>query len=179
MRTIKQNLDKIKGFLEEKIAETDYKLPMQKENMENGKIELVHPVIAYGNLPHENFSMYGLEQRLFQAPYILIGIEECTFDYDSENVPILIQVCCYTAESYRTEENEMMIPDNMGTLDAIGLLESIREWIINDAKFPWEKPFTMGTYDTKESTYPLAFGYIKFDTTTYEGQVNREKFHYY
>ena len=178
MRTIKQSLDKVKEFLESKIEKTDYKLPIKKENMESDNTSLVHPVVAYGNLPHENFSMYGAEQRSFQPPYILIGIEECTFDYNSETIPILIQVCCYTAEAYQSGENEMMIPDNMGTLDAIGLLESIREWIMEEARFPWEKPFTLGTYDTKESTYPLAFGYIKFDMTVNEGRVNREKFLY-
>ncbi len=178
MRTIKQSLKKVKDFLEEKIEETDYKLPMQNENMETDSTRMVHPVIVYGNLPHENFSMYGMEQRLFQAPYILIGVEECTFDYDSETIPILIQVCCYTAETYQSGENDMMIPDNMGTLDVIGLLESIREWISKDAKFPRDKPFTMGSYDTKESTYPLAFGYLKFNMTTNEGHVNRSKFNY-
>ena len=44
MRTIKQSLKKVKDFLEEKIEETDYKLPMQNENMETAFRTLMRTV---------------------------------------------------------------------------------------------------------------------------------------
>lgn len=179
MRTIKQRLEELKSFLEEKIQEKDFKLPKRPENgMQGDELEMVHPVVGIGNLPHSNFSMYGLEQRYFEAPYIMLGIDECTVDYEDESIPILIQVCCYTAEQYDTAENDLKIPDNMGILDVLGLLENIQEWLICESKFPVDKPIRLGTYDKKEMTYPFAFGYLSFDSNTNEGKVNRGRFEY-
>lgn len=181
MPTIKQNLEKVKEFLIRKIEEEDYKLPKAPEEGEQGQqLEDVYPAVAIGSIPHSNFKYYynDGQSRGFAAPYILIGIEECTFDYDEESIPILIQACCYTVDQYNLDDEDLRIPDNMGCLDVINLLENIRYWIINEADFPVDKHIRLGTYDTKEVTYPLAFGYVTFELNTNKSKVNRQRFNY-
>lgn len=175
MQTIKGRLEQIQSFLIEKIEKEKIRLPQApEEGMAGEKTDLVAPIVAVGNIPHANFNIMNARREFFNAPYVLVGMKEASFDYDEERLPILIQVCCYTVENYRDSN----VPDNMGMLDALNLLEKIKNWINQDAPFPVEKPYSIGTYDTFETTYPYAFGYIGFTITTNEGTVNRKKFNY-
>lgn len=175
MQTIKGRLEQIQKYLQEKLKEEKFKLPeAPEEGMAGSETKMVIPQVAVGNIPHTNFNIANAVREFFNAPYILVGLEEATFDYEDETIPILIQVCCYTVENYEGSA----VPDNLGILDALNVLENIKNWMEKDAPFPVEKPYRIGTYDKFDVTYPYAFGYIGFTIKTNEGTVNRQKFQY-
>lgn len=175
--SIKAELERIKEFIETKIKEKNFMMcrePVEGEDASN--LELVHPRVKIGNLPHSNFSLYGADERFFQAPYFLVGFETSSHDYTEEFITILIQVCAYPSETYEHEEGELAFPDISGMLDVVTALETVRDWIIEDAKFPANRPFQIGSYASKELTYPYAFGYLSFELETKVGVKHQPKF---
>ena len=162
-------LVRIKNFIEKKIKEEDYFLAKEPEQYEEGmEIDYVQPKVAYGHIAHENFA-YALEEIYKTPPYVLVGTEECTFDEESETIPISIQVCVFSEQDY--EENEetkgMTIPDNLALIDAYDFLETLKKWLTEDADFEITKPFKIGIDGS--NTYPYAFGHINFEIQTNEG----------
>ncbi len=169
MKTIRGYLDKLQSWLIGKIEAEGFKLPKPPEEGEQGEeLKDIYPSVVICGLPHVNFSMTGFPEEYFQAPYAMISVSDCEFDYEDISIPILIQVCCYTVLPYMVNgvPDEQRIPDNLGTLDVLNFLEKIMAWLEEDIPVPISKPIRLGSYDNKEMTYPYAFGYISFDIET-------------
>lgn len=175
MKTIYRELNRIKDFIEEKLEEHNLYMAREPEEGEDeGGLELVHPKVAIGNLPHANFSLYADQAHMYQAPYILVGYETADYGEDSETINILIQACAYTQDVYDAESG---FPDNMGTLDITELLEALMQWFESEADFPVEKPYQIGSYASRAMTYPYAFGYLQFTLETGIGTLHQPRFY--
>ena len=160
--TVYEQLTSLQTNLQKKIKENDYRLAIAQEN-ELEEPELVHPSVVIGNMPHINLADYPND--IFQAPYILIGLDEATFESYEGRISILIQTGCYTSTNYETnDEYAMKIPDNTGMLDTVSFLEQIMMWI--KESMPLVSNVKMGTYDSKAYTYPYSYGYLQFDLET-------------
>jgi len=94
-----------------------------------------------------------------------------------ESISVLIQVCAYTQDIYDGADGGEVFPDNMGVLDVTGLLEALMAWVENEAPFPAEKPFRIGSYADKAYTYPYAFGYLTFTLETAMGTIHQRRFY--
>jgi len=175
MKTIYRELNRIKTFIEEKLEEHTFMMAREPEEGEDdSSLDLVYPKVAIGNIPHANFSLYADQAHMYQAPYILVGYETADFEDDGETINILIQACAYTQDVY---DDESYVPDNMGTLDVTELLEALKLWFENEADFPVEMPFTIGSYASRALTYPYAFGYLQFNLETGMGTSHQPRFY--
>lgn len=176
MRSIQTELNSIKEYLEKKIA--DEKFKMVREPVEgaddDAPLTLVKPKVAIGNIPHNNFSLYGAtDERFYQAPYLLVGYENARFGPDDEEIDILIQGCTYTAQAYDTDENSISFPDNNGILDVTQMLEHVMGWIRETPTFSALMDFTIGNYGAQAYTYPYNFGFLSFQIKTNVGAMPR------
>ena len=176
MHPINEELKGIKKIIKKALTEHKYKMLREPDEGED-KCTLVTPRVCIGNLPHSNFSLYGASDRYFQAPYILVGYESATADDEEESISILIQACAYTQEEYDGEDDEATFPDNMGILDVTALLEMIARWLEEEGSPCFSRPYEIGSYSSKEFTYPYAFGYLKFDIETGIGSPHQARFY--
>lgn len=187
MNSILTTLHAIQKYIEIAIEKHDYKLfkspPMNKQGIV--KPELVHPMVTTGCLPHANFSLYGAEREFFQAPYVLIGYEDGDLQSEEQSLRILINVCCYSQGLYIDDESQsdynLMIPDNKAFEDCTLFLEWLQQRLleagtINGATI--EFPVRLGSYNSKELTYPYAFGFLSFDLKANGYISDRKKFKY-
>ena len=179
MLTIHSELKRIAEFIAAKLAEHKYYMARESEEEEDegGSLALVIPKVCIGSVPHANFSMYADSIRLYQAPYILVGYDEAEYEEDGESVNILLQACAYTQDIYDGADGGQTFPDNMGMLDVTGLLETVMTWLSEEADFPVEKPFRLGTYIDKAYTYPYACGYLMFALETGMGTMHQPRFY--
>lgn len=187
MATILSNLKEIESFLNKILKDENYQMykapPFGKQGIEEPK--LVIPKVVVGNLPHTNFSLYGASEDYFQAPYIMIGLEDEALDSSEESMNILIQVCVYAQDVYmndtQEEECEIQVPDSKGYEDCIRFLEWIRKKILlvgNIGGSTVEYPCRIGSYNTKELTYPYSFGYLSFSILSERTIFDRKKVNY-
>lgn len=185
--TILSTLHDYKSFIENELKKEDYKLMKSPPLNQHGKerpTEVI-PAVTTGCLPHANFSLYGAENELLQAPYIMIGFEEGSVDYEEAGIQLLIQVCCYSSSSYVTDEtNELYdldIPDNKAFEDCLNLLEWLQNKFIAKGVISGTaigRPIRIGSYNTKELTYPYSFGYLSFPVNTVTKEISRKKYNY-
>ena len=178
MNTIQAELTRIKKFLDAKILEENLKMARSpEEGDEESPLKAVRPKVAIGSIPHTNFSLYGsVDNRFYQAPYILVGYEKASYHPDNEEIDVLIQACSYTAVAYDPPEDESVdFPDNMGVLDVSTMLERIMGWIRDVPTFPAGMEFEIGSYATVAYTYPYNFGYLSFQLRTNVGALPRPK----
>ncbi|MDF2487361.1 MAG: hypothetical protein K0R46_3529 [Herbinix sp.] len=177
-------LHEYQEFIKKRLQDDDYKLvkapPIDKQGVL--KPEFVIPPVITGCLPHANFSLYGAENIFFQAPYIMVGFDDSVIGDDETSIQLLIQACCYSSASYVTDENnelyDLDIPDNKSFEDCVNLLEWIKQKILDAgiiAGTTIEKPVRLGTYNSKELTYPYSFGYISFQVNSVRHEINRNK----
>lgn len=166
-------INEIKEYLEKTIQDENYVLnQLCVEKDETGK--RVQPKVTTGNLPHQNFNLYGADDVFFQAPYVLVGFEESDENLQDCTFSILVQVCCCTSTYYDGEKR--IVPDNKAFEDCVIFLEWIKNRIIKKWNFsgmPIDGRFKLGTYDSKELTYPYSFGYISFGLENKEVNINR------
>lgn len=180
MLTIHSELERIGKFLDERLHEDKFYMAGEPEEGEDegGGLPLVIPKVFIGSLPHANFALYSDSAAGFhRAPYLLVGYEEASYDVDGEGASILIQACAYTQDYYGREDGGEGFPDNMGILDVTDLLQAAMRWIDEEAPFPAEMPYKMGTYADKAYTYPYAFGYLSFRIETAEGAGHQPRFY--
>ena len=167
--TLLSILHAYQDLIQRELNVADYRLtkapPMDKQGIE--KAELVIPVVTTGCLPHANFSLYGAPNEFFQAPYVMIGFDDNNEDYEEAGIGLLIQVCCYSTLSYITDEEDerftLSIPDNKAFEDCLNLLEWMKQRLLSSGKINGasiDRPIRMGSYNTKELTYPYSFGYL-------------------
>lgn len=167
--TILSVLHAYQKFIEGELKEADYKLtkapPMDKQGVE--KPVFVIPAVTTGCLPHANFSLYGAPNEFFQAPYIMVGFDDNNEDYEEAGIQLLIQTCCYSTASYVTDEEDerytLDIPDNKAFEDCLNLMEWIKQRILSEGCIAGtivDRPIRIGSYNTKELTYPYSFGYL-------------------
>ncbi len=180
MKSVQSELLRIKDFLDKKIKEDNFRMARPpKEGDEESPLKVVKPKVAVGNIPHTNFSLYGsVDDRFYQAPYILVGYEKANFHPNNEEIDVLIQACSYTAVAYEHEEEEeesVDFPDNMGVLDVTGMLERVMGWIRDVPTFAAGMEFEIGNYGTAAYTYPYNFGYLSFQLRTNVGALPRPK----
>lgn len=173
MRSINQELNRIKNFIEAKIKEYNFLMPIEPDEdaevLVDGPSELVNPKVVLGNLPHNNFSIYG-DAKFAQAPYFLVGYDTANFRISDESLSVLIQSCAYTVGSYEITEDGILFPDNMGIIDSTTMLEMLLEWMVKDAPFQFDKNnITIGSYATQGYTYPYSYSYMTFNIETSEG----------
>lgn len=180
MLTIHSELERICAFLRQKLHEENFRMagePREGED-EGGPLPLVLPRVYVGSIPHANFGLYADSAISFhRAPYLLIGYEEAEYGVEGEGAQILIQACAYTQDSYEDAGEADGFPDNMGVLDVTDLLEAAMGWIENEAPFPAEMPYRIGTYADKAYTYPYACGYLSFRLETGEGVMHQPRFY--
>ncbi len=185
--TVLRILHEYTEFIHRELVDADYKLakapPLNKQGIE--KPCLVIPAVTTGNLPHANFSLYGAENEFFQAPYIMIGFDENASDYENSSTQLLIQTCCYPSESYvnnpQDPKHDLDIPDNKAYEDVINLLEWLKDRLLSVGGVGGttiEKPVKLGSYNTKELTYPYSFGYLSFQINSVSHDINRNKINY-
>ena len=164
-------LNAYKEYIEKNLIKDDYKLAKAPDLDRQGIDDCTHviPKVTTGCLPHANFSLYGAGNEFFQAPYILVGYEDAE-NGEEDNLSILIQVCCYSSSIYITDESdekyELKIPDNRAFEDVTLLLEYISNILrkeITIAGTCIDKPISIGSYNSKELTYPYSFGYLRFN----------------
>lgn len=182
--TILTILHEYQKFIEKKLIESSYQLPKAPPIGEQGikKPKHVTPAVTTGCLPHANFSLYGAENtEFFQAPYILVGFDDSSYDHAESAIQLLIQVCCYSSSSYvQDEDNELYdldIPDNKAFEDCLNLLEWIKNNIISEgviAGTTVDRPIRLGSYNSKELTYPYSFGYLSFPINTVINRIDRK-----
>lgn len=141
---------------------------------------MVIPEVTTGCLPHSNFSLYGAGNEFFQAPYVLVGFEDNSTDFDDSKTQLLVQVCCYSSGAYVNDTNDerysLNIPDNKAFEDCLNLLEFIKQKLIAQgviAGTAIERPIRLGTYNTKELTYPYSFGYLSFEISSTPQNISR------
>jgi hypothetical protein len=178
MKSIQAELFRIKEFLEEKIKTENLRMAKPpEEGDEESPLKAVRPKVAVGNIPHTNFPLYGgLDDRFYQAPYLLVGYEKAGYHPDDEDIDILIQACAYTARAYENEDEESVdFPDNMGVLDVTEMLERVMEWVRDVPTFPVGMEFEIGNYSTVAYTYPYNFAYLSFQLKTNVGALPRPK----
>ncbi len=180
MKTVQAELLRIKDYLEAKIKEENFRMARPpEEGDEESPLKAVKPKVAVGNIPHANFSLYGsVDDRFYQAPYILVGYEKANYHPDNEEIDVLIQGCAYTAASYEIAEEDdesIAFPDNMGVLDVTGMLEHVMGWIRDIPTFAAGMEFEIGNYGTVAYTYPYNFGYLTFQLRTNVGALPRPK----
>lgn len=161
-----RTLNEIKHFIENEIQNNNYLMAQNNIDSEyqDESEKMVLPKVCTGLLPHQNFNLYGADNMFFQAPYVLIGFDEASFDMDTSEIPILIQVCCCSSSHYE-EEGQRTLPDNRSFEDCIIFLEWIKnriqkKWTFNGV--PINGKFRLNTYNGKELTYPFCFGYLSF-----------------
>lgn len=170
-------LNQIRDTIAGELVERSYMLPMPpEEGMQGTELEVTVPKVVIGNIPHENFGIYALDNRYMQAPYVLVGIEKSIRDYDSMSRSLLIQACCYATGQYSAGD-ENRFPDNLAFMDCNNLLETVEE-ILMQSDIPLTMPVELGDYSQKAHTYPLAYGYLKCSVEVNEPFENR-KFEYY
>ena len=161
-------LKALKKNIEMYLTESDYRLaqPPAADKAGIDAPTMVIPKVTIGCIPHQNFSLYGAPDMFFQAPYILIGYEDSDRESDDMSVNILIQVCTYPSETY--DGTELGLPDNQALVDLTLCLEWLREKILigNIDSIQIEGNVKVGTYNTRELTYPYAFGYVSFSVKT-------------
>ena len=178
MRTINEELKRLKNIIEDSIAADNFKMVREPdEDDPEGTLIAVTPKVCIGNLPHSNFSLYIQDGRWFQSPYILVGYEQAEFEEDGESIDILIQACAYTQEYYDGNDDGVIFPDNMGVLDITTLMEMIAGWIEHNGPVCFTRPYQIGTYATAGFTYPYAFGYLKFKLETGVGTLRQKRFY--
>lgn len=167
-------------MIEQFIAHDNYKMakPPSKNKLGLEAPKMVTPKVTIGCLPHHNFSLYGAPDDMFQAPYILVGYEDSELNKEDSEINILIQVCCYTSETY--DETSLGMPDNKAFIDLTLLLEYLRSKIMqNECSGSLESGVRIGTYNVKELTYPYSFGYVSFSVKTIrKTNIDRRKFNY-
>lgn len=180
MLTMHSELERIGRFLRQKLRENNFRMagePREGED-EGGPLPLVIPSVFVGSLPHANFALYAESAQYFhRAPYLLVGYEEAEYGPEGERAQVLVQACAYTQERYEGAGEADGFPDNMGVLDVTDLMEAAMGWIENEAPFPAEMPYRMGTYADKAYTYPYAFGYLSFGLETGEGVMHQPRFY--
>lgn len=135
----------------------------------------VHPCVTTGCLPHQNFNLYGAPELFFQAPYVLVSMETADEDIEGTRINMLVQACACSSTFY---EEKLQLPDNKAFEDCYLFLEKIKgiileQWFFNE--YCLDGKFQVGTYNTKELTYPYAFGYISFSLNGPPIQINRRK----
>lgn len=168
-------LNEMKSYLEEKIQEENYLLVQNGLN-DDDEARKVLPAVATGNLPHQNFNLYGADDIFFQAPYVLIGMEDTDSNMSETAIQVLIQVCCCSSTYYHKDTEQTSIPDNKAFEDCIIFLEWIKNRIIKKWHFygmAVDGNFKIGSYNSKELTYPYSFGYVSFSLEQKEVTVNR------
>lgn len=179
MLTISSELKRIAKFIDGGLREHKFYMAREPEDGMDagGSLSLVIPRVCIGSVPHANFSMYADSLALYQAPYILVGYNEAQYEDDGEGIEVLIQACAYTQDIYDGADGGEAFPDNMGVLDVTGLLEAVMGWIEDEAGFPAEKPFRIGSYADRAYTYPYAFGYLTFQLETAMGTLHQGRFY--
>lgn len=157
---------------------------------EEGKQGIEHPTMVkpktcIGCLPHTNFNLYGAPNQFFQAPYVMIGLEDSNTINGECDTKILIQVCCYSSSAYiQDDKNELYnldIPDNQSFQDVLLFLEFLRDIILQNDTIDGatiEEPIILGSYNSKELTYPYSFGYLSFSVNTHLAEKNHRKYNY-
>jgi hypothetical protein len=180
-------LHEYQKFIENELIKSNYSLVKAPAINKQGidKPQMVIPAVTTGCLPHNNFSLYGAENEFFQAPYILIGFEDNDIDYEESKIQLLIQVCCYSSSGYIQDPTDesfgLNIPDNKAFEDVINLLEWIRQKLIKEgiiAGTTIERPIKIGSYNSKELTYPYSFGYLSLSINSSVQETARTKFNY-
>lgn len=175
MKTLQLELETIRDYLTEKIKEDNFKMARPPEDGdEESPLKLVKPKVIIGNIPHENFSMYGAtDDRFYQAPYLLVGYETASYGPNKEEVNILIQGCAYTAVEYDHDEEDVAFPDNEGVIDVTQMMERVMQWLRQKTPFSTGMEFTIGNYGTQAYTYPYNFGYLSFKIVSNVGAMPR------
>ena len=174
MASVISILNAYKKNIEKYLKESCYKLAQPPAE---GKVgidapTMVIPKVTIGCLPHQNFSLYGAPDIFFQAPYIKVGYEEADIENDEMSISMLIQVCCYPSETYETET---ALPDNQALTDLTLFLEWLRDKILTKqiASAPIEGGVKIGTYNSRELTYPYAYGYVSFSVKTIKESIKK------
>ncbi len=185
--TVLKILHEYQEFIEVELKKDNYLLPKSPplDMLGDEESTMVIPKVTTGCLPHTNFSLYGAANEFFQAPYIMVGMDDNSADMDSSKTQIMIQVCCYSSGLYITDEQderyELKIPDNKAFEDCINLLEWIRQKIIEKGSIKGttvERPIQLGSYNSKELTYPYSFGYLSFEALSVPLETNRTRITY-
>lgn len=164
-------MDAVSDTIQKGIENKDIKL--MQDNAEESV--LIHPHVTTGCLPHQNFNLYGAPKLFFQAPYVLVSMESADEDTESARINMIIQACTCSSTFY---QEELQLPDNKAFEDCYLFLEKIKgiileQWFFNE--YCLDGKFQVGTYNTKELTYPYAFGYISFSLNGPPIQINRRK----
>jgi hypothetical protein len=157
-------LERIKEFTEANIAPC---LLMRKEPVHSGdvmdlsedKVELVHPAVTTGTMPHKNFQPVD-----FQIPMILWTFDEADDsgeDSEGRKINIRAFVGAYSNELYASEDTKL--PDNKAFKDLVNALEKIyqeltKHHIVNGVGR--EKKISYGIYDGLY--YPYSYGWLTF-----------------
>lgn len=185
--TILSVINAYKKFIEDELEKDNYLLVKAPPMGQNGKINptSVIPSVTTGCLPHANFSLDGADNEFFQAPYIMVGMDDYGADYDETSLQILIQACCYSSSSYVTDQTselyDLNIPDNRAFEDCLNLLEWMKNKIMSQgliAGTSVDRPIRVGSYNSKELTYPYSFGYLTFPVNTVTHDISRKNFNY-
>lgn len=170
IKILKEYKREIEKFLDDAKYRLAQSPPKDKLGIED--ITMVIPKVTIGCLPHQNFSLYGAPDIFFQAPYIKVGYEEADIENDEMSISMLIQVCCYPSETYETET---ALPDNQALTDLTLFLEWLRDKILTKqiAGAPIEGGVKIGTYNSRELTYPYAYGYVSFSVKTIKESIKK------
>jgi hypothetical protein len=155
--TILSILHAYQEYIQKELQAADYKLmkapPIDKQGIE--KPIFVIPAVTTGCLPHANFSLYGAPNELFQAPYIIVGFDDNSEDYEEAGIQLLIQCCCYSTSSYVTDEVDdrftLDIPDNKAFEDCLNLMEWIKQNLIGKGSISGttiDRPIRIGSYNS-------------------------------
>ena len=174
-----QLLDEIEKYLSNELEKENFSMPKlpNEGNIGIDDVKMVVPKIAKGCLPHENFGLYGATEGFFQAPYGLINISKINQNFDSSTIECLFQACTVSSSDYEGS----VLPDNKGYEDLFLFLEWVKQKLIRRWTFgrnTLSGNIEIGTYNTKDMTYPFSFGYVSFSLTGRGIEVKRNKFDY-
>lgn len=160
--TARDTLDALQSFLKEKVAG---KILLQREPEQGEESapkepdSYVHPSVPIIRLPHQNFNPDG-----YRVPFLAVCFDSDDDGDDEHTMDIRLVAGTYGGGNYDGDTDPEGIPDNLGYLDLINLMEKAKQELIAEGIIGGAcrvcKPVSMKPYD--EDTWPYWYGNITF-----------------